>query len=32
MSQILSLVLLGICVCILMAHFIDIKKTNKRNG
>lgn len=32
MSHILSLVLLAICVGILISHFIDIKKTNRRNG
>ena len=32
MSAIVSLVLLGICVCLLIAHFAEIKITHKKNG
>jgi hypothetical protein len=32
MSAIISLVLLGICVLMLIAHFAEIKNTHKKNG
>jgi hypothetical protein len=32
MSHLLSLALLVIGVCLLIAHFVDIKRTHKRNG
>jgi hypothetical protein len=32
MSQILSVGLLAICVLLLVAHFIDIKKSSKNHG
>jgi hypothetical protein len=32
MSHLLSLALLVICVSLLIAHFVDIKRTHKRNG
>jgi hypothetical protein len=31
MSQILSLIMLGICVVLLATHFIDIKTSRKTN-
>ncbi len=32
MSQLLSIGLLAIGVCLLVTHFIDIKQSGKRNG
>jgi len=32
MSSILSIALLVICGCLLVAHFIDIKKSHNNNG
>lgn len=32
MSAIISLVLLGVCVFMLIAHFAEIKNTHKKNG
>ena len=32
MSAIISLVLLGICVAMFVAHFAEIKTTHKKNG
>lgn len=32
MATVISLVLLGICVCMLIAHFAEIKITHKKNG
>jgi len=32
MSHLLSLALLVICAGLLIAHFVDIKRTHKKNG
>lgn len=32
MSAIISLVLLGVCVCMLIAHFAEIKNSHRKNG
>ncbi|MDB5208642.1 MAG: hypothetical protein JWR72_3717 [Flavisolibacter sp.] len=32
MTAIISLVLLGICICLFIAHFAEIKTTHKKNG
>lgn len=32
MSNLLSFVLLAVCIFLLLAHFIDIKNTYKKNG
>lgn len=32
MSAVISLVLLGVCVCMLIAHFAEIKTTHRKNG
>lgn len=32
MDAIISLVLLGVCVALLFAHFAEIKNSHKKNG